>query len=177
MPVGSTADDLVAYMLRILARRFTADMRTAAQSHGLNPHQALTLASIVEREAVVAEERPLIAGVFYNRLDAGDALGADPTVQFAVSQQPGSVAEFGYWKKELTAADLEIDSPYNTRKNAGLPPGPIANPGLAAIEAVAYPESTKLYYFVANAKANDGSHVFAETLAEHEQNIQLYGSP
>ncbi|MEO8538848.1 MAG: endolytic transglycosylase MltG [bacterium] len=177
MPVGSTADDLVAYMLRILERRFSPELRTAAQAHGLNPHQALTLASIVEREAVLAKERPLIAGVFYNRLAAGDALGADPTVQFAVSLVPGAVDQFGYWKKELTVADLAIDSPYNTRKVAGLPPGPIANPGLASIEAVANPEATKMYYFVADAKADDGSHRFSETLADHERNIQQYGAP
>ena len=97
------------------------------------PYQAITLAAIVEREAVLEEERPLIAGVFYNRLAAGDLLGADPTVQFAVSLDPASVAKYGYWKRGLTAADLESPSPYNTRKVAGLPPGPITNPGLASI--------------------------------------------
>lgn len=177
MRVGSTPDELIAYMLDTLQQRFTPELRTAAQSHGLNPHQALTLASIVEREAVIPKERPLIAGVFYNRLAAGDALGADPTVQYAVSLLPGAVEKAGYWKKELTAEDLQIDSPYNTRKLPGLPPGPIANPGLASIEAVAHPETTKMYYFVADAKADDGSHVFAETLAEHERNIQQYGAP
>lgn len=177
MRVGATPDELIAYMLETLQQRFTPELRTAAQSHGLNPHQALTLASIVEREAVIAKERPLIAGVFYNRLAAGDALGADPTVQYAVSLLPGAVEKSGYWKKELTAEDLQIDSPYNTRKFPGLPPGPIANPGLASIEAVANPETTKMYYFVADAKAADGSHIFAETLAEHERNIAQYGSP
>lgn len=177
MRVGSTPDELIAYMLDTLQERFTPELRTAAQSHGLNPHQALTLASVVEREAVLAKERPLIAGVFYNRLAAGDALGADPTVQYAVSLLPGNVEKYGYWKKELTAEDLQVDSPYNTRKFPGLPPGPIANPGLASIQAVANPEVTKMYYFVADAKAADGSHVFAETLAEHERNIQQYGAP
>lgn len=177
MPVGSTPEELVAYMLRILERRFSPELRTAAQARGLNPHQALTLASVVEREAAIASERPLIAGVFYNRLEAGDALGADPTVQFAVSLVPGSVEKFGYWKKDLTLEDLANESPYNTRKFAGLPPGPIANPGLASIEAVANPTQTKMYYFVADAKAADGSHRFAETLSEHERNIQEYGSP
>ncbi len=177
MRVGSTPDELIAYMLDTLEERFSPELRTAAQSHGLNPHQALTLASVVEREAVIASERPLIAGVFYNRLAAGDALGADPTVQYAVSLVPGSVAQFGIWKKELTAEDLQIDSPYNTRKFPGLPPGPIANPGLASIEAVARPETTRMYYFVADAKADDGSHRFAETLDEHTRNIQQYGAP
>jgi len=137
----------------------------------------VTLASIVEKEAVVAEERPRIAGVFLNRVAAGDALGADPTVQFALAADPASVAKFGWWKLELTAVDLEIVSPYNTRKVAGIPPGPIANPGLASLEAVANPEETDFYYFVADAKKGDGSHRFAVTLDEHLQNQALYGSP
>jgi UPF0755 protein len=177
MPVGSTGADLVAYMLRTLEQRFSPDLRAAAQAHGLNTHQALTLASIVEREAVLPEERPRIAGVFYNRLADETTMGADPTVQYAVSLVEGSIATFGYWKKELTFADLEIDSPYNTYKFAGLPPGPIANPGLASIQAVANPETTDFYYFVADAKKGDGSHRFAVTLDEHENNKNLYGSP
>ncbi|MCL6644214.1 MAG: endolytic transglycosylase MltG [Dehalococcoidia bacterium] len=177
MPVGSTMDDLVAYMIRTLDERFTPELRAAAAARGLNPHQALTLASIVEREAVIPEERPLIAGVFYNRLAAGDRLGADPTVQFAVAQDPASVRQHGWWKKELTIIDLENPSPYNTRLFPGLPPGPIACPGLASIEAVARPATTDYYYFVADAKKGDGSHVFAVTFAEHERNIALYGSP
>ncbi|MBK8559677.1 endolytic transglycosylase MltG [Candidatus Amarobacter glycogenicus] len=177
MPVGSTAEMLVDYMLRTLDRRFSPELRLAAKSQGLNTHQALTLASIVEREAVLEPERARIAGVFYNRLAAQDMLGADPTVQYAVSLIAGSVEQFGYWKKDLTLVDLKLASPYNTREVPGLPPGPIANPGLASIEAVANPEKTDFYYFVADAKANDGSHVFAVTLAEHERNIQQYGTP
>ncbi len=177
MPVGSTMDDLVAFMLKTLERRFTPELRAAAAAQGLNPHQALTLASIVEREAVLPEERPLIAGVFYNRLEANDLLGADPTVQYAVSLLPGSVERFGYWKKELTQVDLELDSPYNTRKLPGLPPAPIANPGLASIEAVANPAVTDYYYFVADAKKGDGSHVFAVTEAEHDRNKATVGAP
>lgn len=177
MPVGSTPEELIAYMLDTLQARFTPELRAAAMAKGLSPHQALTLASIVEREAVLPSERPLIAGVFYNRIAAGDALGADPTVQYAVSLLPGSVQQFGYWKKELTLADLDLDSPYNTRKFPGLPPGPIANPGLASIEAVAHPADTKMYYFVADAKAADGSHRFAETFEQHQANINQYGAP
>lgn len=177
MPIGSTPADLIAYMLSTLDVRFTPELRAAAATHGLNTHQALTLASIVEREAVLETERPRIAGVFYNRLAANDSLGADPTVQFAVSLVPGSVEKYGYWKKELTLEDLAIESPYNTRKFAGLPPGPIANPGLASIKAVANPEATDFYYFVADSRAGDGSHVFAATLAEHQQNIAQYGAP
>lgn len=177
MPVGSTPAQLVAYMLRTLEERFTPELRSAAAARGLNTHQALTLASIVEREAVLEEERPLIAGVFYNRLEAGDTLGADPTVQYALSLVPGSVEEFGYWKKEITLEDLKIESPYNTREVPGMPPGPIANPGLKSIEAVANPEDTEFYYFVADAVAGDGSHRFAVTFEEHQANAARYGSP
>jgi peptidoglycan lytic transglycosylase G len=171
LPEGSTAADLVKVMIQTFEQRVTRQLRAAFEDKGLDLHQAITLASIVEREAVLAEERPLIAGVFLNRIEAGDSLGADPTVQFAVAEDPASVAEFGWWKTELTLLDLDNPSPYNTRKWAGLPPGPITNPGLAAIEAVAFAEDTRMYYFVADAIAGDGSHLFAETFAEHEANI------
>ncbi len=174
LPAGSTPQQLVDLMIKTFALRFSPALRAAAQTQGLTPHQALTLASIVEREAVLAPERPLIAGVFYNRIAAVDRLGADPTVQFAVATAE-SVAKNGWWKKELTKEDLAIASPYNTRLNPGLPPGPISNPGLASIEAVANPTKTKFYYFVADAKKADGSHVFAETLEQHQANIARVG--
>jgi UPF0755 protein len=175
MPVGSTPAQLVALMIETFDKRFSPALRTAAASHGLNAHQAITLASIVEREAVIEEERPLIAGVFYNRLDNGDMLGADPTVQFAAAQDPASVAKNGWWKKQLTIDDLENPSPYNTRIHPGLPPGPITNPGLASIEAVANPATTKMYYFVADTIKGDGSHVFAQTIEEHLRNVRRMG--
>ncbi|MGI8925697.1 MAG: endolytic transglycosylase MltG [Tepidiformaceae bacterium] len=177
LPVGSDAVDLVAEMIKTLDSRFAPPLKAAVRARGLTLHQALTLASIVEREAAIAAERPIMAGVFYNRLDEGDLLGADPTVQFAVALDPASVARFGYWKKELTIDDLQHASPYNTRRFAGLPPGPITNPGLASIEAAARPTETKFYYFVANAKAADGSHVFAETEAGHLRNQAEFGAP
>lgn len=177
VPRGTSPANLVELMLTTFAERFSPELQAAAETHGVTPYQAITLASIVEREAAVASERPLIAGVFYNRLAAGDLLGADPTVQYAVSLEPGSVEEFGYWKKELTLVDLDSTSPYNTRRVAGLPPGPITNPGLASLEAAANPATTKDYYFVADAKKGDGSHVFAETEAQHLQNIAAVGTP
>lgn len=177
VPTGTTSAELVDRMLQTLAVRFTPEMIAAAAAEGLTPHQVLTLASIVEREAVVPEERPLIAGVFMNRLAAGDMLGADPTVQFAVAADPASVAKFGWWKRDLTLEDLKIDSPYNTRLKGGLPPGPIANPGLDSIKAAVHPTATDYYYFVADAKKADGSHVFAKTLAEHTNNIATVGTP
>ena len=175
LPAGSTATQLVALLIKTLDRRFTPELRAAALSHGLNTHQAITLASIVEREAAREEERPVIAAVFYNRIEAGDRLGADPTVQFAAALNPKSVQKDGWWKKELTIDDLENPSKYNTRLFAGIPPGPIACPGLASLQAVANPEKTDFYYFVANAKKADGSHVFAVTFAEHQRNIAVFG--
>ncbi len=118
------------------------------------------------------EERPIIASVFLRRLRLGIPLEADPTVQYALANDPASVAKHGYWKQELTTQDLDVDSPYNTYRNVGLPPGPIANPGLDSILAVIRPEQTNYLYFVAKP---DGSHAFAETLEEHLQNIQKYG--
>lgn len=177
LPKGATAAQLVDKMLQTFARRFTPSLVAAATVKGLTPHQAVTLASIVEREAVIDEERRRIAGVFLNRLAASDLLGADPTVQFAVALDPASVQKYGWWKKELTAVDLKLDSPYNTRLKPGLPPGPITNPGWASLEAVANAEPTKFYYFVADAKKGDGSHVFAVTEAEHLANIARVGAP
>ena len=133
-------------------------------------HQVVTLASIVEREAVRPDERPLIAGVFLNRLLLGMPLDADPTVQYALANESASETVYGYWK-ELSQEDLAVDSPYNTYRYAGLPPGPICSPGLASIEAVLDPELTDYLYFVAR---EDGSHAFATTFEEHIQNVEKY---
>lgn len=173
--VDSTPAELVRRMIENMNTNFTAEMREAAAARGLTTHQVLTLASIVEREAVLDEERALIAGVFLNRMEAGDLLGADPTVQYALSLDPANVEAFGYWKEEITFDDLQLQSPYNTRLVPGLPPGPITNPSLASIEAVCFPEETDYYYFVANAVLGDGSHVFAVTQDEHDRNIAEFG--
>ncbi|HYM16577.1 MAG TPA: endolytic transglycosylase MltG [Dehalococcoidia bacterium] len=143
------------------------------EGQNLTLDQVVTLASIVEREAQLPAERPIIASVFLNRLRAGIPLQADPTVQFAVAQDPASVATYGYWKASLTVDDLKLKSPYNTYVNPGLPPGPIANPGFDAIQAVVRPAQTNYLFFVAKG---DGSHAFAETLAEHLRNVQKYQS-
>lgn len=177
LPSGSTDAQLVQLMLQTFSERYSQTLRDEASAQGVTPYQALTLASIIEREAVIPAERPIIAGVFYNRLAAKDLIGADATVQFAVALDPASVAKYGYWKKNLTIDDLANKSPYNTRLFPGLPPGPIANPGLASIDAAANPQKTPYYFFVANAKKGDGSHVFAVTQAEQDQNIAEYGSP
>jgi UPF0755 protein len=150
--------------------RFDEELQREATTKGLSLHELVTLASIVERETVVPEELPHIASVLLNRLEAGLKLEADPTVQYALGFRPDHVATFGYWKTDLTTADLAIDSPYNTYIVFGLPPGPIANPGLGALLAVLRPLTTQDYYFVARP---DGTHAFAATLEEHIRNIRL----
>jgi UPF0755 protein len=156
-------------MLAAFDEQVTPELRQAAQASGLTLHEAVTLASVVEREALKADERPLIAGVFFNRLRLGMPLDADPTVQYALANDPGNVERFGFWKQGLTLEDLAVDSPYNTYVNGELPPGPICNPGLASLEAVAHPAQTGYLYFVAR---EDGSHVFAETFEEHQRNVE-----
>ncbi len=133
----------------------------------LTERQVLTLASIVEREAVVHDERPKIAAVYLNRFYMGKRLEADPTVQYALGF---ALRENRYWKRGLTYKDLKIDSPYNTYRNAGLPPGPICNPGVKSVEAVLNPQPEfDALYFVAD---NTGRHVFSKTFHEHKQHIK-----
>ena len=137
-----------------------ADLQTLPG--GLTPLQIVTLASLVERETPDPEERPLVAGVFYNRLRKGVPLQCDPTVQYALALE-------GHPVKDVKPVDLKVDSPYNTYTHAGLPPGPIANPGEASLRAALAPEVTDYLYFVANDK---GGHFFAKTLAEHDRNVK-----
>jgi UPF0755 protein len=127
----------------------------------LTPAQVVALASLVERETPNREERPIVAGVFYNRLRRGDALQCDPTVQYAMALS-------GHPIKDVRPQDLRIDSPYNTYEHRGLPPGPIANPGEASLRAALSPASTDYLYFVAN---DQGGHFFSRTLAEHNRNV------
>ncbi len=154
--------DLVSSMLETFDRRVSAELRDAYAQQGLSLYQAVTLASIVEREAVVTDERPLIASVFLNRLALDIKLDADPTVQYALGRQPDGA----WWKTALSLEDLQFDSPYNTYVYAGLPPGPIANPGLESLRAVAFPEPSPYLYFRA-ACDGSGRHTFAETFDQH----------
>src|SRR5690348_4503331 len=130
-------------------------------SLGFTPEQIVTLASLVERETPSGEERPLVAGVFYNRLRLKIPLQCDPTVQYAMRLA-------GHAEKDVRPQDLRIDSPYNTYEHPGLPPGPIANPGEASLRAALSPANTDYLYFVAN---DDGGHFFSRTLAEHNRNV------
>jgi UPF0755 protein len=128
----------------------------------------VTLAAVVEREAVIASERPLIAGVYLNRLDAGWVLAADPTIQYSLGTPDD-------WWPQLLLDDLERDLPYNTYRIAGLPPGPICSPGLDSIGAVAFPTETDYYFFLADCTTGDGSHLFSKTYEEHVEKYALCG--
>jgi UPF0755 protein len=164
--LGDEPEYNLRLMLDEFDAQFTPEMRERAAQMGLTIHQVVTIASLVERETAVPEERPIIAGVYLNRLDAGWRLDADPTVQYALGER-------GDWWPELSEQDLHTESPYNTYLIDGLPPGPIANPGLDSIRAVLTPEEHVYMYFVAK---NDGSntHAFARDEAEQNQNICTY---
>ncbi len=150
----------------IFSSEMSGELTAGFAEQGLSIYDALTLASIVERETVVESEMPLIASVFLNRLKANMKLEADPTVQYALGYD---VASQSWWKTPLTASDLGINSPYNTYLNFGLPPGPIAAPSLKALQAVAFPASSSYFYFQA-ACDGSGRHVFAQTYEEHLAN-------
>ena len=175
-PIASQTDasSVVRAMLDHFSEELTPDLLADATARGLSLFDVITLASIVEREAAVSSDQPLIASVLFNRLADGMLLQVDPTVQFAIAT-PESIATDGWWKRDLTLDDLAIDSPYNTYRYAGLPPGPIANPGIEAIRAVIHAPGTDYYYFVA-APECDGSHRFSTTLAEHEANAAAFAT-
>jgi UPF0755 protein len=150
--------DMLATMLK--------EFRQVAQQIGLNfdLHRIVTMASIIEKETAVPEERPLVASVYYNRLEKSIALDADPSVIYAELLE-------GNYQGALHHADMQIPSPYNTYRHAGLPPGPIANPGKSSLEAAMHPASTDYYYFVSNG---NGHHRFACSLEEHNRNVAAY---
>lgn len=157
-----TVGDIVA----IMVRRFRQEARAAGLTD--NPpgyvHRIVTMASIVEKETAVAEERPMVASVYYNRLAKNMALAADPSVIYAKLLD-------GSYDGSLHHEDMQIDSPYNTYRYAGLPPGPIANPGRSALNAALHPASSDYFYFVADGS---GGHRFARTLDEHSRNVAAY---
>lgn len=166
LPRETTAEALVDQILRNFSIHLTIELREGFARQGLDVYQAVTLASIVQREAVVPEERAQVASVFHNRLRAGMKLDSDPTVQYAVGFNP---LQGTWWTNPLSMADLQIDSPYNTYIYTGLPPSPIANPSLSALRAVAFPAETPYFYF--RARCDDsGLHDFSATFEEHLQN-------
>jgi UPF0755 protein len=152
---------LVRQMVGSFRRVLDEQLRSQLAASGLTIRQAVTLASLVEKETAVADERPLVAAVYLNRLKIGMPMQADPTVIYALQQR-------GTYDGNIRRDDLQLDSPYNTYRYPGLPPGPIASPGRASLEAVANPADVDYLYFVSR---NDGSHVFARTLEEHNRNV------
>lgn len=164
LPRGVPAARLIAMMVKRFGAVFTDELRQRAGDQGLTVRQAVTLASLVEKETGAAGERSLVAAVYRNRMKIGMAMQADPTVVYALERA-------GRYDGNIRREDLAIDSPYNTYKYPGLPPGPIANPGKASLEAAVSPADAKYIYFVSR---NDGTHVFAETLAEHNRNVHKF---
>ena len=150
-------------VIRMMVNRFHQVWKELdiQETHGLNSHQLLTLASIVEKETGAAAERPLIARVFFNRLSRKMRLQSDPTVIYGIRDFNGN----------LTRADLKKETPYNTYVIPALPPGPICSPGRAALEAVLRPADSEALYFVSK---NDGTHIFSTTLADHNRAVQTY---
>lgn len=161
VPRTTTEEHIVELMVSRFKEVMNQELRKRAEDIGLSVHQVVTLASIVEKEAMVDFERPLIAGVYQNRLKKGMKLDADPTVLYALKRTSGL----------LTLKDLEVYSPYNTYKRVGLPPGPIANPGLSSLKAALYPADGDFLYFVSK---NDGTHSFNATFDAHSRDVRKY---
>ena len=164
LPRDATADDLVRIMVERFERAFDEDLRGRAAERELSIRGVVTLASIIQAETAKLEERGLVSAVYTNRLRIGMALQCDPTVIYALRLA-------GLYDGNLTREDLDFDSPYNTYRHAGLPPGPIAAPGRELIDAALRPADVGYLYFVSR---NDGSHVFASSLREHNRNVQEY---
>jgi UPF0755 protein len=157
-----TRTQSMADMIELMLKRF----RREAQDIGLTSdmHRTVTMASIIEKETAAADERPLVASVYYNRLDKKIALDADPSIIY------GELLT-GTYQGALHHADMQVDSPYNTYRHAGLPPGPIGNPGRSSLEAALHPASSQFYYFVSNG---NGHHRFAKSLEEHNRNVAAF---
>ncbi len=164
-PHGISASAITDALVGGFRRHWEQDIRPNLSPGDLRPpREILILASLVEKEARRAEERPLVAAVYANRLRRGIGLYADPTIIYGLKLA-------GRWDGNLRKRDLEADSPWNTYRRPGLPPGPICSPGLASLRAAAHPATVDYLYFVSR---NDGSHVFAKTLSEHNRNVETW---
>jgi len=159
VPLAATPEQVTRMLTDQFARELPRDAARSARALDVSVPQAVTVASLVEREAKIEPDRPMIAGVIYNRLRLGMPLQVDATIEYALPKH----------KTELTLRDLRLDSPYNTYEHAGLPPTPIANPGLPSLEAALHPAKTDALYYV---YCGDGRHVFAKTFAEHQANVR-----
>jgi len=160
-PRAAGGDAIVEAMVAGFGRAFDAGLRAEATAMRMSVREAVTLASLIEKETAEPSERAIVSGVYHNRLRKGMLLQCDPTVVYALMKA-------GKWKGNIQRVHLQMDSPYNTYKYPGLPPGPIASPGRASLEAAVRPAAVPYLYFVSR---NDGTHVFAETLAEHARNV------
>jgi len=158
---GMTPEEILARMVARMREKLSPELLGEASARNFSLHQVLTLASIIEKEAVESSEMPLISAVFWNRIKRDMPLQADPTVQYAVGKD----------RKRLTREDLQVDSPYNTYRRQGLPPGPIASPGRAAIQAAVRPARVNYLYFVA---LDDRFHTFSTNLADHNAAVARY---
>lgn len=161
VPKGTEAEDALELMVSRMQEKFTPDLRDRAAKIGMTEHEVLTLASIIEKEAVVDSERSVISAVYHNRLKKKMPLQADPTSIYGIKSS----------KERITKTDLVRKTPYNTYVIKGLPPGPIASPGMKSIRAALYPADVPYLYFVSN---NDGTHQFSSTLGEHEEAVRSY---
>ena len=159
LPEGSPPAAIVRRLVSEFERRWKTEWNAQLERLGMTRHQVMSLASIIEKEARVAAERPVISAVYHNRLKRGMLLQADPTVIYALGRHTNRVLY----------RDLEVKSPYNTYRNVGLPPGPIASPGIASIEAALFPADVPFLYFVAHP---DGHHEFRATLREHNEAVR-----
>jgi len=166
-PRTTTVDGFVDTLIRSFSEHLDPRLQAGFSAQGLSIYEAVTLASIVERESIRMEEAPLIASVYFNRLRGGMRLEADPTVQYALGF---NAATQTWWTNPLSLADLKFSSPYNTYLVTGLPPTPIANPGKDALEAIAAPAQSPYYYFSARCDGS-GFHNFASTFEEHLANL------
>ena len=164
VPRGTPAASLVRAMVNRFRATYGEELQTSAAEQGFTTRQVVTLASLVEKETGKPEERSIVAAVYRNRLRIGMGLQADPTVVYALRKA-------GRYDGNIRREDLQMESPYNTYRHAGLPPGPIAAPGKASLEAALMPASVPYLYFVSR---NDGSHAFAETLDEHNRNVREF---
>jgi len=161
LPRGVPASRLVGQMVDRFLSTYTESMRQSAAAQGLTTRQVVTLASLVEEETAQPQEHPLVAAVYRNRMRLNMPMQADPTVIYALQKS-------GRYNGNIRREDLQYDSPYNTYRYPGLPPGPIASPGKASLEAALAPADVPYLYFVSR---NDGTHVFAQTLAQHNANV------
>jgi UPF0755 protein len=162
---GQTVENILRTMVARFQENYTPEMAGRAREMGMTTQEIVTLASIIEKEAVVSSDRPLISAVFHNRLRKGIPLQSDPTVIYALGDQ---------FDGDLKRVHLRYDSPFNTYIQRGLPPGPIGSPGLASLRAALYPADVDYYYFVSR---NDGTHYFSRTIRDHNKAVEKYQKP